>query len=288
MKRCAQLTAVGMATFALLALAVQARADQVKDLRAAVEKGSPLTYEELVLSIFLGATPGNDPNTLVTKSEKTLRQIGTKDLTVLPAGTALTSFEVLRVRGDGRTYLVLLCGAETAATEIPGGGAAILAVFPPGGAEPLDTADVKEDVWCAFGEGFEPLSLGPDDAFTVTNGHSNSNQGYLQTALFHVHGGRLALIDSILTLSVHGAGENSFYEELAFRTEPDPSFAHRKVVATVTLIRGEEYDAAGKMPSAGRPRKVYSQTYRWDKAKDAYVGVGPGFAVLDKFNQDHF
>jgi len=117
-----------------------------------------------------------------------------------------------RWRLDG-SYLVLLCTAETNATEVPGGGAEVLAVFQQGSAEPQDVADVKGDTFCSFGEKPE-LSIGPDDAFTIVNSHSNSNQGYLDTALFHVHQGRLRRIDSVFTLSVRGLCEKSFEETL--------------------------------------------------------------------------
>ena len=105
----------------------------------------------------------------------------------------------------------MLCSAETDDDAVPGGGAAVLAVFPEGSSEPQDVAEVKSDVLCFLGE--QPLlAIGPDDSFTVVNHHFNSNQSYLDTARYHVHGGRLRLVDAVFTLSVQGVCDQSFRE----------------------------------------------------------------------------
>ena len=272
-------------TMALLAAPGAARAETV-DLGDPVEKGSSITYGKLVTSIFKGAHEGKDSSKIVTGAEKVFRQIGTKERTVLPAGTPLTSFDAIRVRGDGRRYLVLLCTAETNATEVPGGGAEVLAVFPQGSAEPQDVADVKGDTFCSFGEKAE-LSLGPDDAFTIVNSHSNSNQAYLDTALFHVHQGRLRRIDSVFTLSVRGLCEKSFEESLAWRTEPDAACPYPKIVATVTLVHGPSKDEEAECPKRKSKARTetYSESYHWDKGQERYVSAGKGFEALERFNQ---
>lgn len=133
------------------------------------------------------------------------------------------------------------------------------------------------------------LSLGPGDAFTVTNSHHNSSQGYLNTTLFHIHGGRLQRVAEVSTLRLNGPCEKSFDETLSWRTEKD-SAAWPKVIAAVTLTRGIGKDDGGDCPRSrqGSRKEVFSQTYRWNKAKDCYVREGKGFNALDRFNSRHY
>jgi hypothetical protein len=281
--------------FAILAAALAAvtfpaqaqSAESSESFSAPVAKGSPITYEKLLQSVFKGAREKENSDTLVTASEKVLRRVGTKERTALPAGTPLTSLNVLHVRGDGKRYLILLCEAESDATEVVGGGAAILAVFPEGSTEAQDVADVKEDRWCYFPDG-PLLALGPDDAFTVLNTHSNSDQTYWIRSIFHVRERRLRLIDSCLTLDVRGTCQESFQEALAVRAEPDPGSPYPKVVATITLTKGprEEEAADCPKPKAKAVPKVYTEICRWDKAAGRYVS-DKGFEAIDKFNMDH-
>ncbi|MGD0783989.1 MAG: hypothetical protein ABSA30_14160, partial [Candidatus Aminicenantales bacterium] len=246
---------------------------------------SALTFKELVSHIFKDVREDGASGNLVTSSEKALRRIGTRERTVLPAETPLTDFDSIRVRGDGRRYLILMIGAETEATEVPGGGAAIVAVFPEGSAEPQDMAEVKADRLCFFGE--TRLGLGPDDAFTIVNHHSNSNQAYLITELYRIQGGRFQLIDSVFTLSATGLCENSLQEVLTWQTEPDGASSHPKIVAAVSVRQGPGEDETPECLERGiKPRKLtFSETYRWDKAKNRYSRGGNGFEALDRLNE---
>ncbi len=263
-----------------------ARSQTINDFNAPIEKGSRLTFMNLVDGIFKGVRGDPTSGGLLTSSEKALRRIGEKERTVLPAGTRFASFEAIRVRGDGRRYLVLMIGAETDATEVPGGGASIAAVFPEGSAEPQDVIEVKLDVFCFFGEAPAP-AIGPDDAFTVMNYHSNSNQAYLDTALYMIHGGRFQLIDSVFTLSVSGLCENSFQEVLTWRTEKDGVAPYPRIVAAVVLTHGPGENESPECLERGiKPRlEKFSETYRWDKSKNEYASGGKGFAALQRFNE---
>jgi hypothetical protein len=226
---------------------------------------------------------------VATASKKVLRREGEKERTVVPAGTPFSSFQTLWVRGDNQRYLLLFWSAEGEFSDVPGGGASILAVFPEGSFDPTDVADLKTDMFCSFAE--EPiLSLGPDDAFRVDNTHGNSNQAYLDSALFHIRGGRICLIDSVLTLSVRGLCIDSFREELAWSAEEDPGRPCAKVIATVALTRGpdEEEEVECDLPEGSTRTKVFKEITRWDSNRKRYGPPDGRLGELDAFNQERF
>jgi hypothetical protein len=267
----------------------QAWAGSIPDLNAAVEPGSAITYAKLVASVFKGARPDSLTGEMVTASDKVLRRPGSKERTTVPAESGLESFEAIWVRGDGRRYLVMFWTAKTEATEVPGHDACILAVFPQGSAEPQDVAEVKTDMFCTLGQ--DPLpSLGPDDAFSVLNHHSNSNQSYLDTTLFHIHQGRLRVAASVFTLSVRGLCQDSFQEALTWRGEPRDGSPYPRLLATVTLTSGPQGDERSGCPQGQRAnrQKVFTGVFAWDKAKERYLAQGKGLEALDRFNQDRF
>lgn len=265
----------------LVAARGQVHAETVYDVNAPVQAGSKITYRKLVDAVFKGvkATESGD---LVTTDEKVLRQIGSKERTVLPAAALLTDIKVLRVRGDGKRYIVLAIKAEA---NVGWGGAFVLADFPEGSAEPQDMADLQGDRFCSLDE--KGVALGPDDGFFIENTHSNSGQAYNITDLYHIHGGRLRQIDSIFTLTNRGMCEDS-EESLVWKTEADSESPYPKIVATVTLIKKPSEDRAPECPKRKPPTtEVYSETYRWDKAADRYSGVGTGLEKLKKYNEQN-
>ncbi|MFP5212754.1 MAG: hypothetical protein ACLGPL_05185 [Acidobacteriota bacterium] len=266
----------------------ESRAETVSQLNTPVETGSSLTYRKLVEGIFKGVREDPKSGDLMTASEKVIRRPGAKERTVLPEGSRLNSFEVIRVRGDGRRYFVMLLGVESEDSDVPGGGASVLAVFPEGSAEPQDVAEVKSDMFCGLGEG-ALLSIGPDEAFTYTNSHHNSSQGYLITTLAQIHGGRLQRIAEVFTLRNNAPCDSSFEEPLTWRTESDSENPYPKVVATVTLIMGVGKDDGGDCPKNKKAfrKQTFQSVYRWDKAKGFYLHEpgDRGFDALDRFNQ---
>jgi len=275
----------------LLATAPAARGQLVTGLASGLDEppdaGSKLTVRALVAKLFKGVRDDEAAGGLVTSSEVVLRQIGVKDRTVVPAGSRISSVETLGVRGDGKRYVVLLISVESDEIYVPGGGAAVLAVFLEGSGEPQDVAEVKADVFCSLGEP-STLALGPDDGFLVTNSHSNSSQGYLITALYQVRGGRIRLIDSIFTLRSRGSCAYSFEQQLTWTTETVKGSLFPKIVATVTMTppvgEGEELDCAeGEKPVK---REVFSGDWRFDKEKGRYVPAGGNLDRLQKFNMD--
>jgi hypothetical protein len=281
---------LGFVLVSLLSFAVcawgQAGVERIDDLDKPVTGAPGLTYRALVSKIFGGVHDDATSGHPVIDEEKVLRRIGVKDRTELPEGSPLVSFETLRVRGDGKRYLVMLIEAESEEIPIPGGGAAVLAIFSEGSGEPLDVADVKEDVFCGFDD--QPkLAIGADDGFVITNSHSNSGQGYLITALMYVHGGRLRIVDSLFTLTVRGYCADSFEEPLTWHTEKDPASPHPKIIATVTLVPStddsDQSDCEERKPPLRR--QVFTETYRFDRTKDRYVDSGGNLERIDHFNE---
>ncbi|MHB8138120.1 MAG: hypothetical protein ACYDGO_06985 [Smithellaceae bacterium] len=258
------------------------------DWDAPLEKESGLTSKKLLSSVFKGIREDPESVDLVTVSEKALRVPGSKERTVLPEGTRFTSFKAIRVRGDGRRYLVMFWDTESNAGA-PNFGASVIAIFAEDSAEPLDVANVKSTDFCSLGN---RLSLGPDDAFTIDNSHSNSSQSYFHTDMFHIHDGRIKRIASVPMLSIQAGCEDSFDETLTWRTEPDAGSPYLKVVATVTLIKrpGEYERDSGNCPKSKKSwrKEVFMETYRWNNAKKQYVGPIKPFERLKRFNEKNF
>jgi len=268
-------------------LPVTVRSELITDVRAPVREGSPLTWRQLAEGVFPGLSDDGQAGLVLTE-QKVLRRPGVKERTILPEGAHVSGFEAASLTGGGQRFVLLLMSVEDADTEVPG-GAAVLAVFREGEAEPRDVVELKSDLFTSLG-GPPFLQLGADEAFTITNSHFNSNQGYQDAALFHIHKERIRRIASVFTLTVRGMCERSFSERALWRTLPDPGNVYPRVLAEVTLTRGAEGEDAVGCPKARRaaPPAAFSEEYRWDKAGDRFVRVRSGMGALDQFNKDKF
>lgn len=256
-----------------------ALAESVADLDAPIGPGASLTFVRLAEAVFPGLTRDQDSGDFATATEKILRQPGTRERVTLPAGAKLGPVEAFRARGDGRAYLVTLW-TVAAATGYPGDSATVLALFPEGQAEPTDVVSVQTDVFCDAGDG-KILAIGPDDAFHIRNHHSNSNQSYLDTGLFHIVDGRLRRIAGVFTLDVRTDCAHTFFEVLRWRVEPQAGRTYPNVVATVTL--SPRSDCPGGKTAL--PSRVFAETYRFDAARKSFLPNGKGFGGLDAFNE---
>lgn len=262
-----------------------ARSEEIKNLDAPVTQGSKITYKMLVNSVFKGVRKDVKTGDLATAEDKTLRRIGDKERTEVPAGTSLNTFKAIRVRGDGRTYIVMFWNADQSDN---GWGTSVLAVFPDGSSEPQDVADVRGDRECYLQE--PPLSVGADDAFAILNTHLNAGEEYLFTKMLHIHGGRFRNIANVFTLSGAGNGAycyEAFTEELKWSTEPDAGSPYSKIIAKVTLNTGpNKDDDYSECPKKIRDRtRVFTETFRWDKTKGRFISVDNGLKELARFNK---
>lgn len=275
---------------ALVFTAGAALAAPVKDIDAPVTPGSPLTVRKLAEKIFKGLKEEENSSDLVLSEEKVLRQLGTKERSTAPAGAKLTSYESRTVRADGRRYLLLLVEVETPQEEGEPFGLTVLAVFPEGGDELLDVANMKTDRFCNLDQD-KLFPLGPDDALLIRNHHSNSNQSYLTSTLLFVREGRLRRIAEVFTLSVVSDCAHSFSETLEWSATPDPEApkGYPKVVAKAVL-KHEPWPGAGLdcPKKSSKPATVFTETYRWSEAKKIFQASGNGMAGLDRFNKDKF
>jgi hypothetical protein len=241
--------------------------------------GSGVSYATLARAVFAGIGEGGEAAAWVTTRDKVLRQPGTKERAQLPAGSRLTGVEAFSVRSDGQPVLVTLWAFE-ADTDTPGGGATVAVLFPEGAREPTDVVSVQTDVFCDAREG-RTLPLGPDDAFFIRNHHSNSNQSYMLTGLFHVVSGRLRRIAEIFTLDVRTDCAGTFFETLAWTTKPRAGAGYPDVTATVRL--SPRNDCPGGRTTVRERR--FTAKYRFDAAAGRYVEQGKGLAELDALNE---
>ena len=152
----------------------------VEDIDSPVEKGSSITFRQLAESVFKGVHKEVGSDNLVTDSEKVLRRPGTKERTVLSAGAKLNSFEAIRVRGDGRRYIVTFWTADHAERTRRSRERRSWRFSRREARSPGTSRRCKPT--CSALLAMAPDAFhGPDDAFTVSNSHHNSSQGYLDT-----------------------------------------------------------------------------------------------------------
>lgn len=264
-----------------------AHAELLADLDAPVSAGSKLTWSTLVGKALRGVRVDAKSGERLTARELVLRRIEEEERTVVPEGSPVSSVEAVWARGDGKRYVVLLIGVKSDEIPVPGGGATLLAAFPEGSAEPQDVADVKEDVFCSFDEP-ATIALGPDDGVLVSSSHHNSSQGYQQSALYHVKGGRLRKVDSIFTLRARGACGSSFEEELTWKAQPEKGTPYPTVVASVTLTptKAEPEEQCEGTENPIGP-ETFSAIYRFDDATGRYELAGGNMEKLERFNMDN-
>lgn len=235
-------------------------------------------------AVFKGAVVEPKSGDILTVSEQAIPNIDSKEVTELPAQSRFTEFDARLVRSDGKQYLVTLWNAETDATEVPGGGAAILAVFPVHSDKALDVVSVKADRFTFFGEQMPPR-LGNHETFIIGNSHHNSSQGYLISSLFHIHRGKLQQIDAVFTLSAHGLCE-SFSEVLSWKSLKHRGSVYPPFIATVNLVaKSENSDDESCAKQKPVHSRVFTKTYRWNKRQQRYEGDNKEFDMLEKFNE---
>ncbi|MFO1424581.1 MAG: hypothetical protein U1F70_13220 [Candidatus Competibacteraceae bacterium] len=273
-----------MAWLSTVAPGIQAAEDSQIRLGWNTAMGPAGTAYDAARRIFPGASKDKEENLTLTQ-DKVLRMPGTsKTRATLPKGTTLSSPESLNVGSEGKQFKLLLWeGTRPDGGENGGFGesVAVLAVFPEGGIEPTDVAEVKQDRETFLSE---RVNLGGEDAFTVLNTHHNSNQGYVITDLFHLREGRLRHIANLFTLSSNCCCGESFKEELRWRAEPDGANPPR-IVATVELTQAPKEFTEGCDPKPKPRVESFKKVYRWDAVKQRYLHESGDSGRLDKWNQ---
>jgi hypothetical protein len=209
--------------------------------------------------VFPGARLEAD-NTVVLTQEKTLRIPGTsKERTVLGEGTRVARQASVKVRAQGRLHEVEMWAGDDVG---------VLAVFPAGVNAPTDVADVQTDRTPFLGT--ELISLGGDDAFTVSNSHHNAGEGFNETSLFHLRDGRLRRIAVVPTYSVMAGCAKAYSEELRWRVEADGGELPTIIADVDTTHAPADFTDGCK----GKPKEWHEHKltrYRWSAAKDRYL-----------------
>lgn len=248
--------------------------------------GAQGTAYEAARRIFPDASLDNTDH-LILAQDKTLRLPGTsKRRAELPQGTVLVApWFPLSVRSQGKRYTVLLWEGIRPENSQDGGfgnEVAVIAVFADGSIEPTDVAEVKLDHSTSLGG---VISLGDEDAFTLSSTHSNSAQGYALTDLFHLRDARLRRItSSVFTLSNNYGCSKSFVEKLSWRSEPDGANLPR-VIARVNLIHAPKEFTADCSDKPVPRTESFENSYRWDIGKNLYRDAGGNLDRLYKWNE---
>lgn len=238
--------------------------------------------------VFPGAQPDGDAHWRLTR-EQALRIPGTRqERSIVIPGTRVSLSRALVVRAQGRRFDVLLWEGSRPEGSRDGGfmdEVAVLGVFPAGGTDPTDVAEVKSDRLTYFGA-HPVLALGSgDDAFTLVNHHANAGQPYVDTALFHLREGRLRRIAQVLTMDEMSGCANAFREQLSWRTRAEGT-GLPTVLATVELVRApREFQESCGPRRAPERRERFEDAYRWDAVRDRYVRAAGTMGRLDRWNE---
>jgi hypothetical protein len=209
--------------------------------------------------VFPGARQEADGAVVLTQ-EKILRIPGTsKERTVLGEGTRVARQASIKVRAQGKMHEVEMWAGDDVG---------VLAVFPAGASLPTDVADVQTDRTPFLST--ELISLGGEDAFTVSNSHHNAGEGFNETSLFHLRDGRLRRIAVVPTYSVMAGCAKAYKEELVWRIEADGGELPM-VIADVdrTHAPADFTDGCKGKPKEWHEHKLVR--YRWNAAKDRYL-----------------
>lgn len=240
-----------------------------------------------VTAVFKNARFDLKMGDAITATALDIPNLDSDTLTTVPAQTHVNQFEGLPIISAGKPYFVTLWNAESPdlQSDVPGDGAAILAVFAPSQEKPLDILNVKADRSANLAN--TPIHLGQDDVFLIQNSHHNAGQSYLITTFFQVYRGKLQAIDSIFTLSNYGLCD-SFTETLTWKTAKSARAIHPPFTAQVTLLRKRE----NSDDESCRQKKIlknhlFSKTYLWNPRKQRYEGNDKSFNRLQHFNDQN-
>lgn len=165
---------------------------------------------------------------------------------------------------------------------------AVLAVFDlKDKAHPLvDAVAVTYDRLSGLGD---MLGLsGEATAIRVTSSHLNAGQSYAIDSLIMLSGGRLSLIDSVLTLSDVGCGYER-QQTPAFAAVEAPGRPQADIAAVVTetvTATGESCDDSQDVPPPSTRRVAV--TYRWDGKARQYVADSDALDRLQAETEERF
>ena len=251
---------------AFCAALLAASAARAEDVDAAVPGHPGLTYAALLKQVMPDLAKDADGNW----SSKTLPHLrGLDGKPETDAEIAFNEITALTLKEAGRERLVVLTGDSRTGS----GFSAVLAAFDVTSPKPLlvDFVDVGGDRFVGLGSP-ATLAIAPDsDAVMIDNNHFNSNENYSQDTLLFLDHGRFNVALTQFTLNEGFCG----YEErqvpvYAVRDDKGARFRVIAVSVTQTIKHTDETcDEGTKIPKASK--HTYTDIYRWDAGKNAYV-----------------
>lgn len=275
---------IAAAAFTVMLLPPQVHSERLTD---EVADHPGVTYGELMKQVIPDLAPRDD-GAWSGEALPALRTIaGDDDQNDITAGFAFATVDVLRVREDGRSRILLLTSGSESDSF-----AEILAAFDDVEGETprlLDAVDVGEDRLVSFGTP-ATLAIAPDtDLVLIDNEHSNSDQSYQQTSALFLERGKLALAASVFSfgerLCTHDMSETP-----RIRTMADGRARYRAIQITVTQETTLSGLACGD-ETAARPKpgtRVARDVFRWNEARRAYVSKTHQLEDLAKEDEKRF
>ena len=251
---------------AFCAALLAASAANAADVTDPVPGHPGVTFETLLKQVMPDLAKDANGNW----TSKTLPHLrGTDDKEEPDAELSFNDVQVIQVKEDGHARLLVLTGDS----QTDSGFSAVLVAFDPSTPKPklLDYMDVGGDRFVGLGSP-PTLAIGPDtDAVIININHFNSNENYSQDTPIFLHGGRLNAAFTQFTLNEGFCG----YEERqvpVYSVRDDKGAAFRAILVSVTqTVRhtDETCDEGTKIPKASK--HTYTDVYRWDAKKGAYV-----------------
>lgn len=229
-----------------------------------------ITYEMLLKQALPSLAEDKDGN-WTALGLQTLR--GTDGKIEKDTDLSFGDISVLSVKEGGRKRLLLLSGDSRA----DGSFSAILAAYDDTVPTPklLDFLDAGGDRFVLFSSP-PALAIAPGtDAFLVDVNHFNSNQNYSDETIYYLDGGRLKVATSQFTLN-QGMCGYEMRQVPVYAVHDDKGAKYRAISISVTQTTthtDETCDEGTKLPKAGKV--TYTDVYRWDAKKNAYVTPTP-------------
>lgn len=254
--------AVGLALAAWCALGLAARAEDVTD----PAPGHPgVTYQQLLRQAMPKLAKG-DGDTWNAGAIPGLRDASGKAETL--SDLSFDSLDVQTAQEGGHRRLLVL----TDGNQSDEGFAAVLMVFDDEPATPklLDKMDVGQDQMVILGDPF-PIAAG-SDAFLIDNTHTDSGESYDLTSPFYLQDGKLHIVTTLFTSNVQECGYQGA-QDIKVGVAPAPGARFNSLTVRISDVMKRTDEDCDPAPKVAVRDRVYTDTYRWSEAKQAFVAV---------------
>lgn len=259
----------------------RAQGQKTVDLSSPVQKGSRVTYLDLLVKLMPDAKADATANSTIP-----LRSLSEQSRNEPIAGPIKFDMEPYWFNSDGKQLLMLRLDltAEDANRGTPYEGEAIvLAVFKLVPAPALlDALEIKTDRFTSFWEDRPLFRLDPrNDAFIVSSTHWNAGESFTSLDMLFVDEGRIKSIASQFIFETQGC-RTTFTEKPSFRAiASGKKYPDVQVLVKVTK---EPDEASCSRRTSGYTRQ-YQGVYRWNAVRRRYEGGSRQLQALVRFNK---